>query len=43
MVSNTLGMEHDDLMSLLKRMGSEFSDDNEYKELRANLPTDWPM
>jgi hypothetical protein len=43
MVSNTLGMEHDGLMTLLKRMGSEFSDNNEYTELRASLPADWPM
>ena len=43
MVSNTLGMEHDDLMTLPKRMGTEFSDNSEYKELRGNLPADWPM
>ena len=43
MVSNTLGMEHQDLMALLKRLGSEFAEDREYLDLRSNLPADWPI
>ena len=43
MVSNTLGMEHQDLMELLKRLGSEFAKDREYLDLRAALPADWPI
>ena len=43
MVSNTLGMENEDLIAKLKRLGSEFADDREYQDLRSNLPADWPM
>ena len=43
MVSNTLGMEHQDLMALIQRLGAEFADDREYQDLRNNLPADWPI
>ena len=43
MVSNTLGLEHQDLMALLKLLGKEFTEDPEYMDLRRNLPADWPI
>ena len=43
MVSNTLGLEHQDLMGLLNLLGNEFAEDPEYLDLRRNLPTDWPI
>ena len=43
MVSNTLAMENDDLVALLKRLGAEFSEDGEYQDLRGALPPDWPF
>ena len=43
MVSNTLGMEHQDLMALIKGLGAEFAEDREYQDLRSALPADWPI
>lgn len=43
MVSNTLGIEHEDLVALLKRLGAEFSEDREYQDLRGALPEEWPF
>ena len=43
MVSNTLGMENQELVALLKRLALEFAEDREYQELRGNLPADWPI
>ena len=42
MVSNTLGMEQQELVDALLRIRSEAADDPAYKELRAALPPDWP-
>lgn len=43
MVSNTLGMDLDDLVKRLKRIRRESAHSPEYRELRKNLPDDWPM
>ena len=43
MVSNTLGMELDDLVATLKRIGETCGGDPEYLKLRAPLPDDWPI
>lgn len=43
MVSNTLKMDLGELLAALKRLKREFGDTREYKELRRDLPKDWPM
>ncbi len=43
MVSNTLGMELDDLVSTLKRVRETCGEDPEYLKLRAPLPDGWPI
>ena len=43
MVSNTLGMELDDLVATLKRVRETCSEDPEYLKLRAPLPDGWPI
>jgi hypothetical protein len=43
MVSNSLDMELDELLRILKRMAKEYAYDAEYKKSRAELPSDWPL
>ena len=43
MVSNTLKMDLGKLLATLKRLKREFGDTKEYKELRRDLPEDWPI
>ena len=43
MVSSALDMGLQDLLETLERFRRECADDPEYRRLRANLPTDWPM
>ena len=43
MVSNTLGLKLENLLDALKRLRKNFSKDMDYKEIRRELPKDWPM
>jgi hypothetical protein len=43
MVSNVLGMDADDLLATLQRLGREYANDPDYTGLRAELPADWPI
>lgn len=43
MVSSTIDMELQDLLETLQRIRREHGDDPEYRELRQELPFDWPM
>jgi hypothetical protein len=43
MVSNSLDMELDELLRILKRMAKEYAYDAEYQKVRAELPSDWPL
>ncbi|HEY6199904.1 MAG TPA: hypothetical protein VI231_14935 [Candidatus Binatia bacterium] len=43
MVSNSLDMELDELLRILKRMAKDSSYDAEYQKVRAELPSDWPL
>ena len=43
MVSNTIGLQMEELLVLLAVMRSELSGDPDYTELRASLPEGWPM
>jgi len=43
MVSNSLDMELDELLQVLKRMTQRYAYDAEYQKLRGELPSDWPL
>jgi hypothetical protein len=43
MVSNTLRMDLQDLLSTLKRLKKQFAKDAEYREIRRDFPKDWPL
>lgn len=43
MVSNTVGMDQDQVIAALRRLKAHHSDDPEYKKLRKDLPKDWPI
>ena len=43
MVSNTLEMDLEELYATLERLRVEHAQDLEYVQLRAALPTDWPL
>ena len=43
MVSNTVGMDEDQVVAALQRLKAQHSDDPEYKKLRKDLPKDWPI
>lgn len=43
MVSNTLGLKLEELLNALKRLRKTFSKDPDYKEIRRELPKDWPI
>jgi len=43
MVSNTLGMDVEELYATLERLRVEHARDPDYQRLRADLPADWPL
>lgn len=43
MVSNSLGMELQELLEMIERWRGEYDDDPQYVELRDGLPDDWPL
>ena len=43
MVSNTLKISQEEVVTALKRLKAKHSDDPEYKKLRKELPKDWPV
>lgn len=43
MVSNTVQMDQKEVVAALKRLRARHSDDPDYKRLRKDLPTDWPI
>jgi hypothetical protein len=43
MVSNTLKVSQDEVVQALKRARKEQSNTPEYKQLRKDLPKDWPL
>ncbi len=43
MVSNAVKMSQQDVVTTLKRLHAEHSDDAEYKKLRKDLPKEWPV
>lgn len=43
MVSNTLKMGLEELLDALARIRREHGQSREYRELRRDLPEDWPM
>jgi hypothetical protein len=43
MVSNTIEMELDELISALRRIRREHAGDAEYKDWRKDFPKSWPM
>jgi len=43
MVSNSLHIELDELLRILKRMAKDYAYNTEYQKVRAELPSDWPL
>jgi len=43
MVSNTLKIDHQELLDTLEPLRREFGKSPEYQELRRDLPKDWPL
>jgi hypothetical protein len=43
MVSNTIEMDLQELLSTLERLRREHAQDEEYVKLRRALPADWPL
>jgi hypothetical protein len=43
MVSSVLNVEDESLLATLQRIAREYADDPEYRELRSQLPADWPI
>jgi hypothetical protein len=43
MVSSAIDMDLQELLDTLERMRREAGNDPEYRELRSQLPADWPM
>ncbi|HYY54928.1 MAG TPA: hypothetical protein VFA01_06065 [Candidatus Dormibacteraeota bacterium] len=43
MVSNTIGVELDELVATLARIKREHGSDAEYREWRKGFPKSWPM
>ena len=43
MVSNSLDIELDELLRILKRMAKDYAYDVGYQKLRAELPSEWPL
>jgi hypothetical protein len=43
MVSNSLGIDQEEIIEALARLRREQADDPEYQKLREELPLDWPV
>jgi hypothetical protein len=43
MVSNALNLDIEELLDVLRHIKKSFARSPEYKELRQDLPADWPM
>jgi hypothetical protein len=43
MVSNTLKMSQEEVVTALKRLRAKHGTDPEYKKLRKDLPKEWPI
>jgi len=43
MVSNTLKISQDEVVAALTRLRDKHADDPEYKKLRQDLPSEWPI
>jgi len=43
MVSNTLNIDLKDLLAILERLRREHGRTKEYREIRQELPADWPI
>ncbi len=43
MVSNTLKISQEEVVTALKLLRANRSDDPEYRKLRKDLPEDWPI
>ena len=43
MVSSVLNLSDEELLAALQRIHEESADDPEYQELRASLPSEWPI
>lgn len=43
MVSNALNMDLKELLDILERLRRECGQTKEYREIRQELPDDWPM
>ena len=43
MVSNSVKMDQQKVVAELQRMRAAHGDDPDYKALRKDLPTDWPI
>lgn len=43
MVSNALNLDLQELLDVLRHIKKKFARTPEYKELRRDLPADWPM
>ena len=43
MVSNTLGMELEELLATLERLRTDCAADADYQHLRGDLPEAWPL
>ena len=43
MVSSALDMDLQDLLDTLERFRRDYAEDPEYRRLRADRQTDWPM
>ena len=43
MVSNSLKISQEEVVAALKRLRREHSADADYKNLRKDLPKDWPL
>ncbi|HVO91628.1 MAG TPA: hypothetical protein VMT22_02255 [Terriglobales bacterium] len=43
MVSNAVKMDEQAVVAALKRLRAQHSDDPHYKQLRKDLPAEWPI
>ncbi len=43
MVSNSLKISQEEVVAALKRLRAESSDNDDYKNLRKDLPKGWPV
>ena len=43
MVSSSLNLQEAELLAILQRLSRDHADDADYRELRSELPTEWPI